>query len=725
MNILTNHSKTKSEQISQSTLPDALREPHSHRQILLKQHSINNSPPKGDKSETPSINVTPFYLPNNPPVKPYSFRKFKSLDITNTNTIASTSINPVTTTPSNSCKKIKLFKPKDINHCNIKFVDLKGRNAFDMYNKELRNNSYGNYAVTPQHNLFLHSKLNNNNNTNVNNYSDTKTCGVVLPPHKMKHNMCLHNISMSNERRSGNGVSVVRRRNHLLSKENVVLTDCDTNYESSQVDDTNKASIDVDKVHNKYHNNNNKPISLFNSNKNVNNVNTKYISTTSINQDTLRLLNNNNIKHSQLYINRNSTPKKKENFKASPPPSLIKPFSPYVPINNSHHKQQCNINEVNNDNDSDDDDDNTIIEQNITSSTINDYLLSESKPDPKYSSSINIPEEEHKGVLKIHSFKCESNFKKFHRITHNNNNNNTPFLTSRSIFNTTHHNSSFQIENILSNITTIFKYNNIHSISHKHQQPHSYNLSIKQLVFPHSQYKSKIDADQFYTKHSIYSSKYKDEIERDLTRTFPDKPLTTLYNDKLYTNLKCILNVYAFSNENIGYAQGMNFIVASSLLLFNDNVDVFYFLDGLIRALNLEELYGVNNKLKRRMDEIGTVIQLHVPQLHMYLVDCGLSHEFITVNWALTLFSNTMTSNMLFCIWDFMILCGWEFFNAFVVVVLKRFEKDLLKTAFERLSGFMKKMLKTDEFERDFEKIVKSAVELMIHIRKGKKRNKL
>jgi hypothetical protein len=54
--------------------------------------------------------------------------------------------------------------------------------------------------------------------------------------------------------------------------------------------------------------------------------------------------------------------------------------------------------------------------------------------------------------------------------------------------------------------------------------------------------------------------------------------------------------------------------------------------------------------------------------------------------------------------------------------VLKRFEKDLLKTAFERLSGFMKKMLKTDEFERDFEKIVKSAVELMIHIRKGKKK---
>ena len=92
MNILINHSKTKSQQISQSTFPDALCKPHSHRQILLKQHSINNSPPKGDKSETPSINVTPFYLPNNPPVKPHSFRKFKSLDITNTNNIVKSTL---------------------------------------------------------------------------------------------------------------------------------------------------------------------------------------------------------------------------------------------------------------------------------------------------------------------------------------------------------------------------------------------------------------------------------------------------------------------------------------------------------------------------------------------------------------------------------------------------------------------------------------------------------
>ena len=65
-------------------------------------------------------------------------------------------------------------------------------------------------------------------------------------------------------------------------------------------------------------------------------------------------------------------------------------------------------------------------------------------------------------------------------------------------------------------------------------------------------------------------------------------------------NLNFILNVYAFANANIGYAQGMNFIVANSLFLFKDNVDAFYFLDGLIQLLNLEDFYGIKNKLKKK-----------------------------------------------------------------------------------------------------------------------------
>ena len=722
MNLLTNHSKTKSEQILQSTLTDTFCKPHSHRQVLIKQqqHYFNNSPPKGDKSETPSINVTPFYLSNNPPPKKLqSFRKVKSLDITNNDKFPAQSGQHITTSPKDLRKKIIPFRPKDIIHCNIKYVDLKGRNAFNLYCKELRNNSYGHYAITPQqkHNPFLHSKFNNNVLCDVNN-SNKKAHDVALQ-HKVKHNMCLRYASVSteegNEKGSGNGASVVRRRNNgvnVVSKENVVPTDCDTNYESSHVDDTNKINDDKQSSNNKH-----KLLIEFDKtikhSTNVNNVNPKHI-INSIKQHSFKLLNNNNIiptlKPNQLFINNNSTPKKKENFKASPLPSSVKPFSPYVPTDGAPNKQQRHMhNNINNDtNNENEDDDNTIIEQNITSSTISDYLLSESKPELKFS--INIPEEEHKGVLKIHSFKCESNFKKFHRITYD-----SP--SSQRVFTQTYHNPSFHIESVLTNINTIFKYNNIP----KTQSPCSLNISIKQLVFEHSQYRSKIEADKFYTVHSIYNSKYKEEIEKDLARTFPDNELAALYNDKLYTNLKCILNVYAFSNENIGYAQGMNFIVANSLLLFKDNVDVFYFLDGLIRELNLEELYGVNNKLKRRIDDIGNVIQMYIPQLNMYLNDSGLSHEFITVNWALTLFSNTMKSNLLFCIWDFMILCGWDFFNAFVVVVLKRFEKDLLRTTFDRLSGFMKQMLKTDEFARDFEKIVKNAVELMIQMkRKGK-----
>ena len=171
-------------------------------------------------------------------------------------------------------------------------------------------------------------------------------------------------------------------------------------------------------------------------------------------------------------------------------------------------------------------------------------------------------------------------------------------------------------------------------------------------------------------------------------------------------NLNFILNVYAFANANIGYAQGMNFIVANSLFLFKDNVDAFYFLDGLIQLLNLEDFYGIKNKLKKKIDEFGKIVQKYLPKLHNYLIEGSLSHEFVTVNWALTLFSNSMERNMVFCVWDLMILYGWDFFNAFIVVVLNKFENDLMNTSFDRLGSSMKCLLKTNIFQKEFRNII-------------------
>jgi hypothetical protein len=65
-----------------------------------------------------------------------------------------------------------------------------------------------------------------------------------------------------------------------------------------------------------------------------------------------------------------------------------------------------------------------------------------------------------------------------------------------------------------------------------------------------------------------------------------------------------------------------------------------------------------------------------------------------------------MERNMVFCVWDLMILYGWDFFNAFIVVVLNKFENDLMNTSFDRLGSSMKCLLKTNKFQKEFQNII-------------------
>ena len=354
------------------------------------------------------------------------------------------------------------------------------------------------------------------------------------------------------------------------------------------------------------------------------------------------------------------------------------------------------------------DEDDTIIQSNITTTTIEDYISCETSLESKTSK--NQPEEEHKGSLKIHSFQCESNFIKFQHIskpTHEIGSHHQvhhPFQRVRHL--------NDDNNNPLKNIEIIFKYNNIYSKSQT-----KLNTTIKEKVFPYSRFKSKEEANKFYKQYVFIKSQYIQEIEKDLPRTIPHN-CNFKQNEIMYNNLNFILNVYSFANENIGYAQGINFIVANSLLIFKDNVEVFYFVDGLIRKLNLEDFYGINNKVRNKIDGFGKVVQKYLPKLNNYLIENGVSHEFVTVHWALTLFSNTMEKNLMFCIWDFMILYGWDFFNAFIVVVLSKFEKELFKTQFDKLNQYLKSLLKNTGFQKDFKIIIYKSIEMMNHMKK-------
>ena len=61
-----------------------------------------------------------------------------------------------------------------------------------------------------------------------------------------------------------------------------------------------------------------------------------------------------------------------------------------------------------------------------------------------------------------------------------------------------------------------------------------------------------------------------------------------------------------------------------------------------------------------------------------------------------------------------MIIFGWDYFNCFVIAVLKKYEDEILKLPLYKLTFYMKNILKNQKFEEDFENIIKSSFTILL-----------
>lgn len=235
---------------------------------------------------------------------------------------------------------------------------------------------------------------------------------------------------------------------------------------------------------------------------------------------------------------------------------------------------------------------------------------------------------------------------------------------------------------------------------------------IKPSLFRFSFIFDSHNISSIYNHNLKMKTQYSHAITKDLKRTIIDDVSFTIGNSN-NRKLQNILTAYANYNNKIGYAQGMNFLVANAIYLFEKEEDVFLFIDGMINKFKLETLYGVNNTLNHLMKRLGDLIEKHVPMLVRHLNNNSLNHEFFTTNWVLTLFSNAMKTKYLFMLWDFMIVFGWRFFLYFCVEVILWNEDEIISSKVKQLSLTMKNLLRKEEFERNFPEMIGGTFVLM------------
>ena len=221
------------------------------------------------------------------------------------------------------------------------------------------------------------------------------------------------------------------------------------------------------------------------------------------------------------------------------------------------------------------------------------------------------------------------------------------------------------------------------------------------------EYKSDI-----YEKIST-QSQYLDIILNDIARTFP-KNSKFKKEGKYYNKLYNVLTKYSNYDKNIGYAQGLNFMFANALLLYENEKEAFFYINGLIKKFSLDKFFAEkNSKLIEEIGKYSKILEKYTPDIVNFFNKKHIYHEFFSTGWILTLFSNVMDTKNLFIVWNFMIIYGWKFFYSLVIEILRFYKDTIFHTNENDLNHLMKNLLKDEKFSINLPNILKNTFNFM------------
>ncbi|AEO71254.1 uncharacterized protein THITE_2152287 [Thermothielavioides terrestris NRRL 8126] len=173
------------------------------------------------------------------------------------------------------------------------------------------------------------------------------------------------------------------------------------------------------------------------------------------------------------------------------------------------------------------------------------------------------------------------------------------------------------------------------------------------------------------------------QIKADITRTLTDNIF--FRKGPGVQKLHEVLLAYSRHNPDVGYCQGMNLVVANLLLIMPSAEDAFWILASMIETI-LPPNYLDHSLLASRADQV--VLRQYVaevlPKLSAHFDALAIDLETMTFQWFLSLFTDCLSAEALFRVWD-VVLCtphdGGAFLFQVALALLKLNESLLLACA--------------------------------------------
>ncbi|TDL26268.1 RabGAP/TBC [Rickenella mellea] len=191
------------------------------------------------------------------------------------------------------------------------------------------------------------------------------------------------------------------------------------------------------------------------------------------------------------------------------------------------------------------------------------------------------------------------------------------------------------------------------------------------------------------------SSPHEKAILRDLGRTFPHHDFFTDGQGIGQENLFNVLKAYSIHDPEVGYCQGLPFVVAVLLLNMPDE-EAFCLLVRLMHSYGLRghflpEMPG----LQLRLYQFDRLVEELLPVLHVHFLRQGVKSSMFCSQWFLTMFSYRFPLEIVFRIYDNVLATGIEAIFGFSIALLQKNEEELLDLKFDEILAFLKTRLFT------------------------------
>jgi len=202
-----------------------------------------------------------------------------------------------------------------------------------------------------------------------------------------------------------------------------------------------------------------------------------------------------------------------------------------------------------------------------------------------------------------------------------------------------------------------------------------------------------VELEKVYAKFLKEASSHEKAIIRDLGRTFPHHDFFMDGQGIGQENLFNVLKAYSLHDPQVGYCQGLPFVVAVLLLNMPDE-EAFCVLVRLMHSYDLRgHFLPEMPALQLRLYQFDRATEELLPVLHVHFLRQGIKSSMFCSQWFLTLFSYRFPLPVVFRIYDNVLATGIESIFCFSIALLQKSEEELLKLKFDDILAYLKAKL--------------------------------